>query len=61
MLEKRRRDAGDKTLARLEDTVARLVCFTVLTRTHRARAVVVAYGTGLVAREYTATAPWMRS
>ena len=37
MLGKRRRDAGDGTLARLKDTVARLVCFTVLTRTRRGR------------------------
>ena len=37
MLGKRRRDAGDKTLARLKDTVARLVCFTILTRTRRGR------------------------
>jgi hypothetical protein len=35
MLGKRRRDAGDKTLPRLPGTVARLVCFTVLTRTRR--------------------------
>ena len=35
MLGKRRRDAGDKTLARLPDTVARLVSFTVTTRTAR--------------------------
>jgi hypothetical protein len=34
---KRRRDAGDRTLPRLKDTVARLVCFTVLTRTRRGR------------------------
>jgi Transposase DDE domain/Insertion element 4 transposase N-terminal len=37
MLGKRRRDAGDRTVPRLEDTVARLVCFTVLTRTSRGR------------------------
>jgi hypothetical protein len=37
MLGKRRREAGDRTLSRLEDTVARLVCFTVLTRTRRGR------------------------
>jgi hypothetical protein len=37
MLGKRRRDAGDCTLARLPDTVARLVCFTILTRTRRGR------------------------
>jgi hypothetical protein len=37
MLGKRRRDAGDRTLSRLKDTVARLVCFTVLTRTRRGR------------------------
>jgi hypothetical protein len=37
MLGKRRRDAGDRSLPRLEDTVARLVCFTVLTRTRRGR------------------------
>jgi hypothetical protein len=37
MLAKRRKDAGDRTLARLPDTVARLVCFTVLTRTRRGR------------------------
>ena len=37
MLGKRRRDAGDRTLARLKDTVARLVCFTILTRTRRGR------------------------
>jgi len=35
MLGKRRRDAGHKTLARLPDTVARLVSFTVTTRTAR--------------------------
>ena len=38
MLGKRRRQAGDRTLARLPDTLARLVCFTVLTRTRRGRA-----------------------
>jgi hypothetical protein len=38
MLGKRRRDAGDRTLDRLPDTVARLVSFTVLTRTRRGRA-----------------------
>jgi hypothetical protein len=38
MLGKRRRDAGDKSLPRLPGTVARLVCFTVLTRTRRGRA-----------------------
>ena len=37
MLGKRRRDAGDRTLARLKDTVARLVCFTIVTRTRRGR------------------------
>jgi hypothetical protein len=37
MLGKRRRDAGDRTLPRLKDTAARLVCFTVLTRTRRGR------------------------
>jgi hypothetical protein len=37
MLGKRRREAGDRTLARLPDTVARLVCFTILTRTRRGR------------------------
>ncbi len=37
MLGKRRRDAGDRTLGRLPDTVARLVCFTVLARTRRGR------------------------
>jgi hypothetical protein len=37
MLGKRRRDAGDKTLPRLKDAVARLACFTVLTRTRRGR------------------------
>jgi len=37
MLGERRRDAGDRTLPRLKDTVARLVCFTVLTRTRRGR------------------------
>jgi hypothetical protein len=37
MLGKRRRDAGDRTLGRLPDTVARLVCFTILTRTRRGR------------------------
>jgi hypothetical protein len=35
MLGKRRRDAGDKTLPRLPDTVARLVSFTVTARTAR--------------------------
>jgi hypothetical protein len=38
MLGKRRRDAGDRTLSRLPGTVARLVCFTILTRTRRGRA-----------------------
>jgi transposase IS4-like protein len=33
MLGRRRRDSGDPALARLPDTVARLVCFTILTRT----------------------------
>jgi hypothetical protein len=37
MLGRRRRDAGDRTLSRLTDTVARLVSFTVLTRTRRGR------------------------
>jgi hypothetical protein len=37
MLGKRRRDAGDRSLARLPDTVARLLCFTVLARTRRGR------------------------
>ena len=37
MLGRRRKEAGDRTLPRLEDTVARLVCFTVLTRTRRGR------------------------
>ena len=37
MLGRRRRDAGDRALPRLADTVARLVCFTVLTRTRRGR------------------------
>jgi hypothetical protein len=37
MLGRRRNDAGNRTLPRLEDTVARLVCFTVLTRTRRGR------------------------
>ena len=35
MLAKRRRDAGDKTLPRLADTVARLVSFTIAARTAR--------------------------
>ncbi len=35
MLGKRRRQAGDKTLTRLPDTVARLVSFTVVSRTAR--------------------------
>jgi Insertion element 4 transposase N-terminal/Transposase DDE domain len=35
MLGKRRRDAGDKTLPRLPDTVARLVSFTITARTAR--------------------------
>ena len=35
MLGKRRRDAGDKTLPRLPDTVARLISFTVVSRTAR--------------------------
>jgi hypothetical protein len=38
MLGRRRRDAGDRALPRLPDTVARLVSFTVLTRTRRGRA-----------------------
>jgi hypothetical protein len=38
MLSRRRKDAGDRTLPRLPDTVARLVCFTILTRTRRGRA-----------------------
>ena len=33
MLAKRRRDAGDKNAPRLPDTVARLIQFTVVTRT----------------------------
>jgi hypothetical protein len=37
MLRRRRREAGDRTLPRLADTVARLVCFTVVTRTRRGR------------------------
>ena len=37
MLGRRRKEAADRTLPRLEDTVARLVCFTVLTRTRRGR------------------------
>jgi len=37
MLGKRRKDAGDRTLARLPDTIARLVCFTIVTRTRRGR------------------------
>jgi hypothetical protein len=37
MLGKRRHGAGNRTLARLPDTVAHLVCFTVLTRTRRGR------------------------
>ena len=37
MLGRRRKEAGDRTLPRLDDTVARLVCFTVLTRTRRGR------------------------
>ena len=37
MLGKRRRDAGDRSLRRLKDTVARLVCFTIVTRTRRGR------------------------
>jgi hypothetical protein len=37
MLGRRRREAGDRTLPRLADTVARLVCFTVVTRTRRGR------------------------
>jgi len=38
MLGKRRREAGDRTLPRLPGTVARLVCFTIVTRTRRGRA-----------------------
>jgi Insertion element 4 transposase N-terminal/Transposase DDE domain len=37
MLSKRRRDAGDPALPRLPDTAARLVSFTVLTRTRSGR------------------------
>jgi hypothetical protein len=37
MLGRRRRDAGGKSLPRLPDTIARLVCFTILTRTRRGR------------------------
>ena len=37
MLAKRRRDAGDKTAPRLPDTVARLIQFTVVTRTRSGR------------------------
>jgi hypothetical protein len=37
MLGKRRRDAGDRTLARLPDTTARLVCFTIVARTRSGR------------------------
>jgi len=35
LLGRRRREAGDRTMPRLKDAVARLVCFTVLTRTSR--------------------------
>jgi hypothetical protein len=35
MLARRRRDAGDKTLPRLPDTIARLVSFTICARTAR--------------------------
>jgi hypothetical protein len=35
---RRRKTAGDNTLPRLPDTVARLVCFTILTRTRSGRA-----------------------
>jgi hypothetical protein len=35
MLGRRRKEAGDRTLPGLQDTVARLVCFTVVTRTRR--------------------------
>jgi hypothetical protein len=37
MLGKRRRDAGDRTLPRHPDTVARLVCFAILTTTRGGR------------------------
>lgn len=37
MLGRRRKEAGDRRLPRLPDTVGRLVCFTVLTRTRRGR------------------------
>ena len=37
MLGRRRKEAGDRALPRLQDTVARLVCFTILTRTRRGR------------------------
>jgi len=37
MLGKRRRDAGDRTLPRHPDTIARLVCFTITTRTRGGR------------------------
>jgi hypothetical protein len=37
MLGKRRRDAGDRTLPRHRDTIARLVCFTITTRTRGGR------------------------
>ena len=37
MLSRRRKEAGDRALPRLQDTVARLVCFTILTRTCRGR------------------------
>jgi hypothetical protein len=37
MLGKRRRAAGDRALPRLPGTVARLVCFTIVTRTRRGR------------------------
>jgi hypothetical protein len=37
MLGRRRKEACDRTLPRLNDTVARLVCFTVMTRTRRGR------------------------
>jgi len=37
MLGRRRKEAGDPTLPRLAGTVARLVCFTVVTRTRRGR------------------------
>jgi acyl-CoA thioester hydrolase len=51
MLGLRRREAGDRMLARLPDTAARLACFTILTRTRRGRPIASGLDTQLVHAE----------